>query len=164
MRLRHGPAIIVFLALLGTLLPVRGAADDRAGISLANRATANGCKGEPTNYVSGYFSPDDKLSGVFWCTRDPEAESDRFLIVVVDRHPRGQLKCPNVIRSINPPQQLRILRDKRIPLSEFVVRNGPSKKGPAGQYTTGPVIDTGDDVIGEQWFCHKGGWLVRVYH
>jgi hypothetical protein len=164
MRLRHGRPIIVLLALLGVALPVRGAADDRAGISLANLAKASGCKGEPTSYISGYFSPDDKLSGVFWCTRDPEAESDRFLIVVVNRHPRSPLKCPSVLRSVNPPQQLRILRDKRIPLSEFVVRNKPSQEGPPGKYTTGPVIDTGDDAVGEQWFCHNGAWLVRVYH
>jgi hypothetical protein len=163
-RLRSGPPIIVLLALFGAVLPVPGGADERARISLANLAKANGCKGEPTSYVSGYFSPGDKLSGVFWCARNLEAESDRFLIVVVDRHPRSQLKCPSVLRSINPPRQLRILRDRRIPLSEFVVRNKPSQEGPAGKHTTGPVIDTGDDAVGEQWFCHNGAWLVRVYH
>jgi hypothetical protein len=164
MRLGYGQPIIVLLALLGVVLPVCGAADDRTEISLANLAKASGCKGEPTSYVSGYFSPDDKLSGVFWCTRDPEAEGDRFLIVVVNRHPQRQLRCPSVLRSANPPQQLRILRDKRIPLSEFVVRNNPSQEGPSGRYTTGSVIDTGDDAVGEQWFCYNGAWLVRVYH
>jgi len=60
MRLRHGRPIIVLLALFGVVLPVPGGADERTGISLANLAKASGCKGEPTNYVSGYFSSDDK--------------------------------------------------------------------------------------------------------
>jgi hypothetical protein len=49
MRLRSGPPIIVLLALLGAVLPVAGSADERAGISLANLAKENGCKGEPTS-------------------------------------------------------------------------------------------------------------------
>ncbi len=132
--------------------------------SLASVAKENGCKGEPTGYVSGYLSGEDKSTGVFWCVRDLDAEKDRILIVVVNRHPHGTLKCPNVLRSINQPQKLTILRDEKIPLSWFVVRDKPSQTGPAGRYTSGPVIDTGDDGVGEQWFCYKGAWLVRVYH
>jgi len=156
-------SIFNVLAVLGALLPLTGHADDLAATWLVKVAKASGCKGEPTGYVSGYFSPDDKLSGVFWCTARPGADSDTHLIVVVDRHPGGRLKCPSILRSLNPPLQLRILRDKQLPLSWFVVRNNPSQEGPVG-YTSGPVIDTGDDGVGEHWFCHNGVWLVRVYH
>lgn len=163
MRLKQYAAIVL-LALLAPLAPIRGNTGVPANTSLANVATESGCTGEPTDYVLGYFSPADTLCGVFWCIRDEDAESDRFLIVVVSRHPRSHLRCPNVLRSVNRPQRLRILRDAKIPLSWFVVRDKPSQKGPAGRYTTGPVIDTGDDGSGEQWFCHSGAWLVRVYH
>lgn len=34
---------------------------------LARTAAAKGCQAGPTDYVAGYFEPDDALSGVFWC-------------------------------------------------------------------------------------------------
>ena len=115
MRLELWRPIAVVLVLLGTPGAIRGEAADDAGTSLVDVAKVSGCKGEPAGYVSGYFSSDDRLSGVFWCTRDPDAESDRFLISwLTDIYQPTALRCPSVLRSINWPQQLKILRDARI--------------------------------------------------
>ena len=38
------------------------------------------------------------------------------------------------------------------------------RAGPAGQVTTGPIVDAADGAVGEQWVCHQGAWLVRVHH
>ena len=86
------------------------------------------------------------------------------MIVVVDRHPTRRLECPSVIVAINEPTALRVLHDARLPLTAFVVRHEPWRTGPAGQVTTGPVVDAADGAVGEQWVCHQGAWLVRVHH
>ena len=59
---------------------------------------------------------------------------------------------------------LRILRDAQVPLSWFHSPSDWEKTGPVGRDTTGPIIDTGDGGIGEQWICHDGAWLLHVYH
>ena len=151
------------MVIVGSFALVCGNSSHAAEKSLASVAKESGCRGGPTDYVSGYPSPGDKSAGVFWCARDPDAEKDRFLIVVVNRRP-STLKCPSILRSINRPLKIRILRDEKIPLSWFAIRDKPSQTGPATGHTNGPVIDTGDDGVGEQWFCYNGTWLVRVYH
>jgi len=131
---------------------------------LARAATAKGCKAEPTDYVPGYFGPDDTLSGVFWCRANLDDLDPQFLIVVVGQHPRRRMSCPDTMQSVNRPLGLRILRDAQMPLPWFHSPSDLAKTGPVGRHTTGPVIDTGDGGIGEQWICHDGAWLVHVYH
>ena len=155
-------ALLVFAFALLSTEPV-GAQD--AAASLQRLAKEKGCAGKPNDYVSGYFSPGDAMSGVFWCVPRNTNDTRRFLIVVVDRHATPQLRCPSALVSINQPLGLRILRGEGyVELSEFAVRNKPSMNGPKKKYAVGPIIDTGDDGVGEQWFCHNGAWLVRVYH
>ena len=159
------PAAGVVLALL-LGLPLAGAAlaadRDPALVRLAERS---GCSGAPLGYVAGYFSPADPASGIFWCRRGERyAAEGRVVIVVVDRHPTPRLACPSVIVAINEPAGLRVLHDAGLPLTAFVVRHEPWRTGPAGQLTTGPVVDAADGAVGEQWVCHQGAWLVRVHH
>jgi hypothetical protein len=131
---------------------------------LARTATAKGCKTGPTDYVAGYFAPDDTLSGVFWCRANLDDLDPQFLIIVVDQHSWRRMSCPHTMQSVNRPLGLRILRDAQVPLSWFHSPSDMAKTGPVGGYTTGPVIDTGDGGVGEQWICHDGAWLVYVYH
>lgn len=150
--------------VLGLAFPAASAEEgrDRALIRLGEQSD---CSGKPLGYQPGYFSPDDPASGVFWCRRDERYAADgRFIIVVVDRHPTRRLECPPVIVAINEPSAVRVLRDQTLPLSDFVVRHEPWRKGPGGQSTAGPIVDAVDDGVGEQWVCHRGAWLVRVYH
>ena len=103
--------------------------------------------------------------GVFWCRRDERyAHDGRVLIVVVDRHPTRRLSCQSVIVAINEPAELRVRHEHSLPLSAFVVRDEPWRTGPAGQVTSGPIVDAVDGAVGEQWVCHRGAWLVRVHH
>ena len=104
--------------------------------ALARLAEQSGCTGRPLHYAEGYFSPADPDSGIFWCRRD-------------ERHAQeGRV----------------VLHDARLPLTAFVVRHEPWRAGPAGQVTTGPIVDAADGAVGEQWVCHQGAWLVRVHH
>lgn len=133
--------------------------------ALLRLAQKSGCNGGPVEYVPGYFLPADTSSGVFWCRRAGKSyEEGRFLIVIVDRRGNQRHTCPPAVTSINQPKRLRILREEKIPLEWFADRDKPSVAGPSGQYAASPIIDTGDDGAGEQWVCHKGRWLVRVYH
>jgi hypothetical protein len=132
---------------------------------LVRLAQQSGCAGTPRGYVAGYFSPEDPASGIFWCRRGERyAAEGRVAIVVVDRHPTPRLSCPSVIVAINEPAGLRVLHDRTLPLTAFVVRHEPWRTGPAGQVTAGPIVDAVDGAVGEQWTCHQGTWLVRVYH
>lgn len=153
------------LALLLSL-PLAGAAlEDNRDPALVRLAEQNGCSAMALGYVTGYFAPADPASGIFWCRRGERyAEEGRVVIVVVDRHPTPRLSCPSVIVAINEPAGLRVLHDARLPLTAFVVRHEPWRTGPAGQVTSGPVVDAADGAVGEQWVCHQGAWLVRVHH
>jgi hypothetical protein len=169
MRRRRGnqAALACLVICLALLSAASTAAQDTAAASIQRLAKEKGCAGKPNDYVSGYFSPDDTLSGVFWCVPSTTNDKRRFLIVVVDRHAKRELRCPSVMVSINQPLGLRILRAEGYvdaELSSFTVRDKPSATGPKGKYAVGPIVDTGDDRVGEQWFCHLGVWLVRVNH
>lgn len=131
---------------------------------LARTAAAKGCQAGPTDYVAGYFEPDDALSGVFWCRANLDDLDPQFLIIVVEQHARRRMSCPDTMQSVNRPLGLRILRDAQVPLSWFHSPSDWEKTGPVGRHTTGPIIDTGDGGIGEQWICHDGAWLLHVYH
>lgn len=156
--IRLGMVLVLGFALAGPA----PAAEDAILLRLAED---NGCRGRPQGYVVGYFAPDDAASGVFWCPRDERfAREGRVVIVVVDRHPARRLACPSAIVAINEPAELRVLREPALPLSAFVVRHEPWRTGPPGQRTAGPVVDAVDGAVGEQWVCHRGTWLVRVYH
>jgi hypothetical protein len=164
-RHRAGLACLIFCFAL--LSAASTGAQNTTGASIEHLAKEMGCAGKPNDYVSGYFSSGDTLSGAFWCVPSATNDKRRFLIVVVDRHAKRQLRCPSVLVSINQPRGLRILRAEGYvdaELSSFIVRDKPSITGPKGKYAVGPIIDTGDDGAGEQWFCHSGVWLVRVYH
>jgi hypothetical protein len=167
-RLQGNQAAVACLLVCFTLLTAMSTgAQDVAPEAIEQLAKQNGCAGKPTGYVSGYFSPRDTLSGVFWCVPRTTNDKRRFLIVIADRHAKRQLTCASVLVSINEPRRLRILRAEGYidaELSSFVVHDKPSVMGPRGKYAAGPIIDTGDDAVGEQWFCHRGVWLVRVYH
>ena len=141
------------------------AAEERQDPALVRLAEQSGCSGTPRGYVPGYFSAGDPSSGVFWCRRgEGYAEQGRVVFVVVDRGPVKRLQCPNVIAAINEPGELRVLHGRPLPLSVFVVRHEPWRRGPAGQVTDGPIVDAVDGAVGEQWVCHQGMWLVRVHH
>jgi hypothetical protein len=132
---------------------------------VARLARAAGCSTAPQDYVAGYWVAGDPSSGVFWFRRDERYVAEgRIVIVVVERETPRRLACPPSVASINEPGGLRVLREERISLWWFVERDAPWIKGPAGSTTSGPVIDTGADGSGEQWVCHRGVWLVRVYH
>ena len=155
-----GLAAIVFVVLLWRL--ELGAEDFSTDV--ARLASAKGCRAEPSNYVAGYFETEDPLSGVFWCRANLDDLDPRYLIVVVDRHPGRRLSCPDTMESVNRPLGLWIVRDAQVPLSSFHFPSEWSRVGPVSRLATGPVIDTGDGGIGEQWICHEGAWLVHVYH
>jgi hypothetical protein len=150
---------LILALLLG--VPLAGAAlEAPRDPALGHLAEQSGCSGTPLGYVAGYFAPADPASGIFWCRRGERySEEGRVVIVVVDRHP-----TPSVIVAINEPAARRVLHDARLPLTAFVVRREPWRTGPAGQVTSGPVVDTADGAVGEQWVCHQGAWLVRVHH
>jgi hypothetical protein len=152
-------------AAVGLGLALAGPAGASADALLVRLAEESGCAGPPQGYVAGYFSARDAASGVFWCRRDERhAAEGRVVIVVVDRHSTRRLACPSAIVAINEPAELRVLREPALPLSAFVVRHEPWRTGPAGQRTAGPVVEAVDGAVGEQWVCHRGTWLVRVYH
>jgi hypothetical protein len=133
--------------------------------SLLRLAEQSGCTGGPRSHVPGYFAAGDADSGIFWCRRgEAYAEQGRVVIVVVDRHPVRRLGCPSVIVAINEPSALRVVHEPMLPLSAFVHRQEPWRTGPAGLHTSSPIVDATDGDVGEQWVCHQGEWLVRVYH
>jgi hypothetical protein len=133
--------------------------------ALTRLAEQSGCTDGPLDYVPGYFAPGDPDSAIFWCRRgEAYAEHGRVVIVVVDRHPVRRLGCPSVIVAINEPAALRVVREPMLPLSTFVHRQEPWRTGPAGLHTSSPIVDATDGDVGEQWVCHQGEWLVRVYH
>ncbi|HET9854407.1 MAG TPA: hypothetical protein VFR53_05070 [Methylomirabilota bacterium] len=153
------------MALVLTLPSAGAALEASRDPVVARLAEQSGCSGTPLGYVAGYFAPADPVSGIFWCRRgESYAEEGRVVIVVVDHHPTRRLACPSVIVAINEPAALRVLHDARLPLTAFVVRHEPWRTGPAGQVTSGPVVDAADGAVGEQWICHQGAWLVRVHH
>jgi len=150
--------------LLG--LPLAGASlEESSDPALVQLAEQSGCSGTPQSYVTGYFSPADPASGIFWCRRgERHAEEGRVVIVVVDQHPAPRLSCPSVIVAINEPATLRVLHDAKLPLGGFVVGHEPWRTGPPGQVTTGPIVDAADGAVVEQWVGHQGAGLVRVHH
>lgn len=156
-----GIAVLVATAWALTVPAPATESDDQ----VARLARAVGCSTAPQDYVAGYWAGGDPSSGVFWCRRDERYVADgRIVIVVVERRTPRRLACPPSVASINEPGGLRVLREERISLSSFVERDAPWRKGPAGSTPSGPVIDTGTAGSGEQWVCHRGVWLVRVYH
>ncbi len=151
---------------LAWTLPGPASAEPADG-ELVRLARVAGCSTGPRDYVAGYWAADDPSSGIFWCRRDERHVAEGLVvIVVVERKKPRRLRCPASVASINEPDGLRILRDERTPLSWFVDRHAPWRKGPANLTTSGPVIDVGAEGSGsgEQWVCHRGVWLVRVYH
>ena len=132
--------------------------------AVARLAAAKGCKGAPSEWVAGFFAPDDPLSGVFWCRVSGDDLDRRSLIVVVDRHAPRRSVCPEVIRSLNRPLGLRVSHTVEVPISWFSHPTTGAKSPPGSGLVRGPVIDTGDDGVGEQWICYKRAWRVRVYH
>lgn len=165
MRRTLRPVLLSLVAGALAMAPLpRLEARDLTVPELAEIAKAIGCKDEPSDYVAGYFRSDDRLSGVFWCRAKLDEFDPEFLIVVVDRHARRLLACPDAMVSVNRPLGLRILRDRQVPLSWFVPPYASAGTGPDGPYARGPLIDTGDESIGEQWICHEGAWIVHVYH
>ena len=133
------------------------------------------CISEPHDFKSGLWSKSDP-SGVFWCKREairnPKRMADErmpleemeFLLVFVNPAPSRRLTCAHSIPIANEPLKLRVHRGKKIPLSHFVYASNPRKSGPKGHVTRGPVVDTGDDSVGDLWYCHKGQWLYLFYH
>lgn len=154
----------VAVGALGMPLATRLEANDPSTPQLSTTAKAKGCKDGPSDYVAGYFTPGDVLSGVFWCRSTLNEDDPHFLIVVIDRHAPRRLKCPDAMVSVNRPLGLRVLHAVQVPLSAFTAPAGSGKTRPTARFPTGPVIDTGDGGIGEQWICHEGAWHVRVYH
>jgi hypothetical protein len=152
-------AIGLALALWAPVEAGRLGASDVTGVAMAK-----GCKGGPSDWVAGFFAPDDALSGVFWCRVSGDEFDRRSLIVVIDRHVPRRIACPDVIRSINRPLGLRVLHEVEVPLSWFSHPTSGTKSRPGSGLVRGPVIDTGDDGAGEQWICYKSVWRVRVYH
>jgi hypothetical protein len=163
---RGSALVLIHAACLaaGLGLPSATAAQS-LGSALLRLAEQSGCTGGPLAYAPGYFAAGDAGSGIFWCRRgEAYAEQGRVVIVVVDRHPARRLECPSVIVAINEPSALRVVREPPRPLSAFVHRQEPWRTGPAGLHTSGPIVDATDGDVGEQWVCHQGVWLVRVYH
>jgi hypothetical protein len=166
----RGSALVLIAAWLAAALGVglglaRPAATQSPDPTLLRLAEQSGCTGGPLAYVPGYFAAGDADSAIFWCRRgEAYADQGRVVIVVVDRHPVRRLGCPSVIVAINEPAALRVVREPMLPLSAFVHRQEPWRTGPAGLHTSGPIVDATDGHVGEQWVCHQGEWLVRVYH
>jgi hypothetical protein len=158
-------AVWLAAALASGLVLSRAAAAQSLDPALLRLAEQSGCTGGPLAYVPGYFAAGDAGSGIFWCRRgEAYAEQGRVVIVVMDRHQVRRLGCPSVIVAINEPSALRVVREPPLPLSAFVHRQEPWRTGPAGRHTSGPIVDATDGDVGEQWVCHDGEWLVRVYH
>lgn len=155
---------VASIVLAGLLWGLEQAVAEDLPAQLARTAAAKGCQAPPTDYVAGYFGADDSLGGVFWCRANLDDLDPRYLIIVVDRDTGRRMSCPNTMESVNRPLGLRILRDVRVLLSQFHSPSEWAKVGPIGRFATGPVIDTGDGGIGEQWICYDGAWLVHVYH
>ena len=163
----RGSALVLIRAAClaaGLGLPSATAAQS-LGSALLRLAEQSGCTGGPRSHVPGYFAAGDAGSGIFWCRRgEAYAEQGRVVIVVVDRHPVRRLACPSVIVGINEPFAWHVVQGPPLPLSAFVHRQEPCRTGPAGRHTTDPIVDATDGDVGEQWVCHDGEWLVRVYH
>ena len=140
------------------------AQNDLASPSLEGVAKSKGCLKTPQNYVTGVLAPLDSESGVFWCEREAQDDEGRYLLVFIKRNREHALSCPDVVSSVNRPIRLAIRRVEQLHLSWFVYRDNPSQSGPETVVSNGSVVDTGDDGVGEQWYCYKGKWLVRVYH
>jgi hypothetical protein len=154
-------AVLVAVTWAVTFPASAGESTDEA---VARLASAAGCSTGPQDYVAGYWADGHTTSGVFWCRRGERYVAEGGIVIVVVERRAPRLACLPSVASINEPRGLRVLREQRMPLSWFVERDAPWRKGPAGLTTSDPVIDTGADGSGEQWVCHRGVWLVRVYH
>ena len=120
-------------------------------------------------YVWGYLdSSIDRFgerSAVYWCER--KAGPERYLLVVwlSDTSLATVQRCPPTVEWRNPPHGLRLLRNERLPLSDFFYRENPRRDGPAGQMTEGPVIESNSyDGVAARFYCYAGKWLVQQLH
>src|SRR2546426_11734088 len=121
------------------------------------------------SYVWGYLdSSIDRFgdrSAVYWCDR--KAGPERYLLVVwvSDTSLATARRCPPTIAWHNHPYGLHLLRNERLPLSDFWYRENPRQNGPAGQMTEGPVIESKSyDGLAARFYCHAGKWLVQQLH
>jgi hypothetical protein len=119
-------------------------------------------------YVFGYF--DSRLdefgerSAIYWCRRSAGPQPYLLVIWVSDSTLAAGFRCPRTISWHNPPGGLRVLRDRRLVLSDFRYHEDPRAHGHAESFTDGPLIHSEYDGVIDRFYCHAGRWLVQQLH
>lgn len=133
---------------------------------LVDFASANGC--EPINdfyerpgfvdppYVYGWITGDKENSAVFWCKKGER--SYQLMFMPADAKQLGG--CSAIIQSQNHPRGLSIETRSNLALNTFRYLADPKRTGPATVVPKAKVLVNTYDGVGEDYYCHKGQWLV----
>jgi len=111
-------------------------------------------------YAIGYLPGNKEGSAIFFCRRG----NDYFIVIAVFDS-RLNFSCPTEIPYPGaPPEGLRILHGKKVPLDWFRYMEPHRGYGPKHLNTTGPIIEEDFDGVLNWFYCHNGRWLHRFLH
>ena len=106
-------------------------------------------------------------SAAFWCKRTGDLKNDEApyqLVVVVNLERRMPLGCPSVIRGWNYPGGLRVIERPGAKLTGFKYVQDPHRRGPGIVVVKSRIIVSEYGEVAEWFYCHRGEWLVLLWH
>lgn len=166
------------VGLMLCILPLLGVAQTASTEALVmprelvDVAHANSC--EPINdfferpgmvdppYVLGWLPGNKEDSAVFWCKKKDGGEKP-YKLMFMPADPKQLGGCPAIIESRNRPRGLSIETRSRLALNTFRYLAKPQRTGPATVVPKAKVLVNTYDGVGEDYYCHKGQWLVYDY-
>jgi hypothetical protein len=144
--------------------------DVRAALDcdVSARGSGTGAEGGKTKMLPGY-RPASRKEGppiyAFWCARG----ENNFVLAFVRNGRLTHPDCPSALIWPYAPKAALSISDEPAPLAEFAPVETVNHTAPepharlrlSGK-TTGSIIVDGDDTLSNQFYCHKGTWLVRM--
>ena len=102
---------------------------------------------------------------MFWCAQ----AGQKFVLAFVRDGRLMHPECPPTLTWTYTPKVALSLSGEPLPLNEFAEADRVNHTGHARRprarltgKTAGPVVVDGDDSLSNEFYCHKGTWMVRV--
>jgi hypothetical protein len=133
------------------------------GCDIGNRFNGLGIEHHNAEMRDGY-RPAARSNGspmsVFWCAQG----ADRFALAFVRDGRLMRPECPPVLAWRYFPKAALSISDAPEPLDDFAYVDRSKRRGHArlSGTTSGSIVVDGDDSLSNQFYCHKGAWMVRV--
>jgi hypothetical protein len=141
---------------------------DALGCDTSLRGSGLGVDGRQTEMLDGYRPASLKggpAMSVFWCARS----DNNFVLAFVRNGRLTHPECPSAFIWPYSPKAALSISNQPAPLAEFGyvddvnhTNEAPGKRSRPTGRTNGSVVVDGDDSLSNEFYCHKGTWMVRA--